>query len=117
MSVTHNLCRVVLADTGRCLFEVNIDCDWLDVVERILLIEGKTEIALVIDAGTLNVPTTFFIFFDVVRTWTNVDLWVAVVHIILLKKSRFFVFELLVDGHIPEADQLFHSRLEVSFHG
>ena len=40
--------RLVLSDARSLLLEVNVDCDGLYVVERIIFIERKTEIALVI---------------------------------------------------------------------
>lgn len=39
----HNWLRIIVTNSGIRLFEVNVYSDWLDVVEWILFIEGKTK--------------------------------------------------------------------------
>jgi hypothetical protein len=39
---------VILANTRRLLFEVNVDGDWLNIVERIVLVEGKTKVTFIV---------------------------------------------------------------------
>ncbi len=39
---------VVCADGGVLLLEVNVDCDWSDVVERVFLVERQAETSLVL---------------------------------------------------------------------
>jgi hypothetical protein len=97
VSVTLNLCRVILTNTGCCLLEVNIDSDRLDVIERVFLVEGKTEIALVVDSGSRDVSTFVFIFFNIVRGRTNLDFGVTSVHVICQQEPFCLALELLVN--------------------
>lgn len=46
---------IVLTNSGGLLFEVDVDGDWFDVVERILLVERNTKVTFVFHLGSRDV--------------------------------------------------------------
>ena len=63
----------VLSYTWSFLFEVNVDCDGLDVVERIILVEWKTEISFMLHVWRCKM---FLRQLRVIGTRTNYYSWV-----------------------------------------
>ena len=94
-----NQLRVILANRRISLFEIDINSDGLDIVERILFVEGQRKVTFVVNAGTTNVfLSVLFKLLYVVGCWTNVcHSWVWRVHIINHFESFFFVHKLLIN--------------------
>lgn len=65
--------RIVVAYTWVRLFEVNVDRNWLDIVERILLVERKRKFTLWIKFWNLNMLLNWH---RVILPWTHLDRWV-----------------------------------------
>lgn len=55
LGVFLNELGAVLSHTRRLLFEINVDSNRLDIVQGVVLIEGQTEITVVIHARCLGV--------------------------------------------------------------
>jgi glycerol uptake facilitator-like aquaporin len=84
------------------LLEIDIDCDGLHVVKRILFIKWKTKVTLVVNAWAFDMSPAIFILFNIVMCRSHLNPGVTMVHVIRLKEPLLFIFKLLVDGSIPE---------------
>jgi len=92
LAITLNLVWIILAHARISLFEVDIDGDRLDVVQRILLIEWQTEVALVLHLwrGDMIHDSVWL-----VLTRSHIDARVISQHIGILDEALLLASELL----------------------
>lgn len=100
---------VVLANTRCLLFKVNVDCDGFHIVKRVVLVEGQTEIALVVHSWCFDVLLGLL---RVVLARSDLDLRVDCHHIGRRLEPSLFTVESLQDLLAIEMAQLFHLGLE-----
>lgn len=84
ISVALDRTGIVLSDSGVRLLEVNVDSDWLDVVQRVLLVEWQTEISLELHLWAGNM---LFHGVRIVLSWPHIDVRIGCQHVGILDKS------------------------------
>lgn len=100
--------RLVLADTWGLLFEVDVDRNGLDVVEGIVFIEWKAEVAFVVHSRAWNVVLGLC---GLVLPRTHVDARVCVQHLRGRLEACCFVIELLLLNVAPNIAKFAHFGL------
>ena len=101
--------RLVLADTWGLLFEVNVDCNGLDVVEGIIFIERKAKVTFVVHARAWNMVLGLC---RLVLPRTHVDARVCVQHFRGWLEACCFVIELFLLNVASNVAEFAHFRLK-----
>lgn len=97
--------RLILTDAWGLLFEVNVDRNRLDVVEGVVFIERKAEIAFVIHSRAWNMVLGPI---GLVLPGTHVDARVCMQHLRGWLEACCFVIELLLLNVAPNVSEFAH---------